>query len=228
MKEKVLNYFSIIETNDFGFLLSGTIDISASGGQGATNRVVNRHAGGDYWAIKLDANGTKEWRRFYGGSNTDTPYDIATTDDGGYILLGTSDSFDVDIQNNRGAYDYWAVKIDASGTKVWERSYGGDEIDQAYAITKTNDGNFIIVGDSRSNSDDVSSNYGSADTWAIKINQTGEKIWEKNYGGSSFESAKSCRIFQFYKMEIQLECTSTNQWLGSVRIQKYSLLGSRS
>ncbi len=184
--------FSSIQTIDGGYLIAGTLDVTASNQQGNDrNSSQSRHAGGDYWAIKLDANGTKEWRRFYGGSNTDTPYDIATTDDGGYILLGTSDSFDVDIQNNRGTYDYWAVKIDAAGTKVWERSYGGDEIDQAYAITKTNDGNFIIVGDSRSNSDDVSSNYGSADTWAIKINQTGEKIWEKNYGGSSFESAKS-------------------------------------
>lgn len=181
-----------IQTNDNGFLITGILDVTASNQQGNDrNSVSSRHAGGDYWAIKLDANGTKEWRRYYGGSNTDTPYDIVTTDDGGYILLGTSDSFDVDIQNSKGAYDYWAVKIDANGTMVWEKSYGGDEIDQAYAITKTNDGNFLIVGDARSSNDDVTSNYGSADIWAIKINQNGEKIWEKNYGGSSFESAKS-------------------------------------
>lgn len=181
-----------IQTNDNGFLITGILDVTASNQQGNDrNSVSSRHAGGDYWAIKLDANGTKEWRRYYGGSNTDTPYDIVTTDDGGYILLGTSDSFDVDIQNSKGAYDYWAVKIDANGTMVWEKSYGGDEIDQAYAITKTNDGNFIIVGDARSSNDDVTSNYGSADIWAIKINQNGEKIWGKNYGGSSFESAKS-------------------------------------
>lgn len=183
--------YNAIQTNDGGYLITGILDVSASNQQGNDKGwFSNRHAGGDFWVIKLDANGDKVWRRFFGGTNTDTAYDIVQTNDNGFIILGTSDSFDVDVQNNKGTYDYWAIKIDSAGLLVWEKSFGGNEIDQAYAITSSSDGNFIIVGDARSNNGDVSSNYGSADVWAIKINSSGNKIWEKNYGGSSFETAK--------------------------------------
>jgi hypothetical protein len=183
--------FSSIQTLDGGYLITGTLDVSASNQQGNDkNSLNNKHAGGDYWAIKLDANGTKQWRRFFGGSNTDIAFDLVETLDNNFLIIGSSDSFDIDISNNKGSYDFWVTKIDSNGDLVWEKSYGGDEIDQAYSITLTSDGNFIIVGDARSSNDDVSSNFGSADVWAIKINALGEKIWEKNYGGSSFDTSK--------------------------------------
>lgn len=182
--------YDVLQTNDGGYLITGILDVTASNLQGNDRNTNARHAGGDYWAIKLDANGTKQWRRYFGGTNTDTAYDVVQSTDNSFIIVGLSDSTDIDINNNQGTYDFWAVKINNDGTLIWEKSYGGDEIDQAYAITQTIDGNFIIVGDARSNNKDVSNNYGSADLWAIKINPSGEKIWEKNYGGSSFESAR--------------------------------------
>lgn len=184
--------FSSIQTLDGGYLISGILDVSASNLQG-NDRVSgrNKHAGGDFWAIKLDSNGTKLWRRFFGGTNTDTPHDLVQTSDSGFLLIGLSDSTDVDITNNKGAYDFWVTRIDADGTLVWEKSYGGDEIDQAFSITSTSDGNFIITGDARSRNVDLTNNFGSADIWAIKINPLGNIIWEKNYGGSSFDSAKA-------------------------------------
>ena len=74
---------------------------------------------------------------------------------------------------------------------LWERSFGGSEIDEARAITSTNDGNFIIVGDTRSADKDVSNNHGAADVWIIKMNTDGNLIWEKTIGGSSFDVARS-------------------------------------
>ena len=64
--------YSIIQTNDNGYLLSGVLDVSASNGQGDRNSIANRHAGGDYWVIKLNASGVKQWSKYYGGSFTDT------------------------------------------------------------------------------------------------------------------------------------------------------------
>ena len=184
--------FSSIQTLDGGYLITGTLDVSASGLQGNDKSTTQnrRHAGGDYWAIKLDANGTKQWRRFFGGSNTDTANDVIQTSDNGFLMVGLSDSNDIDISNTKGDYDFWIVKIDSDGTLVWEKSYGGQETDQAYAITKTSDGNFIITGDTRSSDLDVDANYGSADIWAIKINPSGDLIWKKNFGGSSFDTSK--------------------------------------
>ncbi|MCT4628305.1 hypothetical protein [Winogradskyella sp.] len=181
---------NITQTNDGGFFITGVLDVTASGGEGNTSRNANRHAGGDYWALKLDTSGNIEWSKYFGGGFTDTPYDAIQTNDG-YIIVGSSDSDDVDISDNKGTYDFWVVKISNTGSMIWEKSFGGDEIDEARAIASTNDGNFIIAGDTRSNNTDVSQNNGAADLWLIKISPIGDLIWEKTYGGSSFDVARS-------------------------------------
>ncbi|MCF7559798.1 hypothetical protein L3X39_04045 [Sabulilitoribacter multivorans] len=183
---------SIIQTNDNGFLLTGVLDVSASGGQGNSKTISSkRHAGGDYWVIKIDASGEKEWSHFYGGTFTDTSYDAIQTEDKGYLIIGSSDSDDVDITGNKGSYDFWVVKISENGNFAWEKSFGGSEIDEARAIAKTNDGNYIIVGDTRSSNLDVTNNKGAADLWIIKISPDGNLIWEQSFGGSSFDVGRS-------------------------------------
>jgi hypothetical protein len=195
--EKSLGYagadsaFSVIQTQDQGYLLSGVLDVSASGGEGNSRINTQRHAGGDYWVIKLDTGGNLQWSRYFGGTFTDTAYDAVETQNGNFIIVGSSDSEDIDINNNNGSYDFWVLKVSSSGTLIWEKSYGGSEIDEARAITGTQDGNFIIVGDSRSNDVDISSNNGAADIWAIKINSDGDVLWENSYGGSGFDGVQS-------------------------------------
>ena len=180
--------FSIIQTADGGYFVSGVLDVSGSGGDGNDRSL---HAGGDYWGLKLDNNGTKIWRRYFGGSFTDSALDVAAANDGGFILIGSSDSNDVDITNNKGGYDFWVVKTASNGDMVWEKSFGGSQIDEARSITKTADGNYLIIGDSRSNDQDVSNSKGAADMWLIKISDTGTLIWEKSFGGSSFDVARN-------------------------------------
>ncbi|TYA60084.1 hypothetical protein [Formosa maritima] len=190
------NGISITQTSDSGFLLVGVLDVTASGGAGNTKLNTSKHAGGDYWAIKIDSNGIIQWSKYYGGSFTDTPYDVIKTEDNGYIIIGSSDSNDVDISNNLGEYDFWVIKIAATGELLWEKNYGGSQIDEARSIIDTNDGNYLIVGDSRSNDFDVSQNFGGADVWVIKITPLGELIWEKSFGGSSFDVSRSIKKTQ--------------------------------
>lgn len=180
---------TIIQTSDGGYLAGGILDVTASGGLG-NSKTAQRHAGGDYWMIKMTASGSIQWRRYFGGTNTDTCYDVVETTDG-YIMVGSSDSTDTDIKGNKGSYDFWVVKINKSGTLLWEKSYGGKEIDEAYQIVPTSDGNFLIVGDTRSSDQDVTAQYGGADVWVIKIDADGKLIWQKNYGGSSFDAARA-------------------------------------
>jgi len=183
---------SIIQTRDNGFLLTGVLDVSASNGQGDRHAAVRqRHAGGDYWVIKLNASGEREWSNYYGGSFTDTAYDAIQTQDNGYIIIGSSDSNDVDISNSNGGYDFWVVKISNTGSLVWEKSFGGSEIDEARAITSSNDGNYLIVGDTRSDDLNISQNAGAADLWVIKITPQGSLLWEKTIGGTNFDVGRS-------------------------------------
>ena len=183
---------SIIQTRDNGYLLTGVLDVSASNGQGDRHAAVRqRHAGGDYWAVKLNSSGVREWSNYYGGSFTDTAYDAIQTQDNGYIIIGSSDSNDVDISNSNGGYDFWVVKISNTGSLVWEKTFGGSEIDEARAITSSNDGNYLIVGDTRSDDLNISQNAGAADLWLIKITPEGTLLWEKTIGGTNFDVGRS-------------------------------------
>lgn len=191
--------FKIIQTADGGFFATGYLDVTLSNGEGNdgllgtnTNSRGNLHGVGEYWAIKLDADGNKVWRRYFGGANNDRSFDTLQTDDGGYLMIGSSESEDFDITDSRGSYDMWIIKINGSGDKMWTKSFGGSEIDVAYKVAPAGNGNYIIVGDTRSSDQDVSNALGNADLWAVKFSgSNGNMIWERTYGGTQFESAQS-------------------------------------
>ncbi|MEC8323351.1 MAG: hypothetical protein VXZ57_01635, partial [Bacteroidota bacterium] len=188
---------SVLQTQDQGFLISGVLDVTSSNGEGNYNRLGSpRHAGGDYWVLKLDQIGVLQWGRFYGGTFTDTAYAINETQTGDFMMVGSSDSIDQDISNNKGSYDYWVLKLSNTGDLLWEKSFGGSEIDEAKAIAPSSDGNFLIAGDSRSHDFDISTNYGGADIWVVKINTDGELLWEKSFGGGNFDGVQAIRVAQ--------------------------------
>ncbi|WP_370390181.1 hypothetical protein [uncultured Winogradskyella sp.] len=185
---------SVIETNDNGFLLTGILDVTASEGAGNTSRISNRHAGGDYWVLKLNRLGELEWSQYFGGNFTDTPQGVVQTNDNGYIIAGSSDSDDTDISSNIGSYDFWVIRLSQTGDLIWEKSFGGDQIDEARAIVAADDGNYIIAGDTRSDSNDVSNYKGGADLWLIKISPNGDLLWEKTIGGTNFDVARDMAL----------------------------------
>ena len=182
---------TLLETKDGGFLITGVLDVSASNGQGNAKSTITNHAGGDYWVLKTNNLGALEWSRYFGGSFTEIPLGIVETDNHNYIIVGSSDSNDFNISNNNGSYDFWMTKIATDGSLLLEKTFGGSEIDEASAIIAANDGNFIIVGNTRSADKDVSKNNGAADIWILKVSAEGNLIWEKTIGGSSFEVAKA-------------------------------------
>ena len=187
---------TLLETQEGGLLITGVLDVSASGGQGNARTTVVNHAGGDFWVLKLNRRGELEWSKYYGGSFTDTPLGIVKTTDNGFILVGSSDSNDVDIKNNKGSYDFWVIKLSSNGVLLWEKSFGGSEIDEARAISASHDGSFIVVGDTRSSDGDINLNNGAADIWVLKISTDGNLIWEKTFGGTGFDVAQSISMTQ--------------------------------
>lgn len=190
--------FASIETSDGGYFLSGFLDISASNGHGNDNGTAGRpskslfvkHGVGEFWGIKLSADGETQWRRYFGGSNNDRSYDAIQAHDGNIIMIGSSESDNFDISNPRGSYDFWAVKVNLQGDLIWEKNFGGSSIDIGYGISKTSDGNYIFVGDTRSNDVDVENFKGNTDFWVIKLDESGQMIWGKTYGGTDFDSAR--------------------------------------
>ena len=124
----------------------------------------------------------------YGGDSHDNCYDLITTEGGGYLLGGVSKSSSGDVsESGRGAEDYWIVKIDADGNKIWDKRFGGNSYDSLKRISQTSDGGYLLAGDSTSNnaSGDKSDNgKGGNDYWVVRIDASGNKLWDKTYGGS--------------------------------------------
>jgi len=172
------------QTSDGGYIVAG-YTLSNNGD------VVGHRSSEDYWVLKLDANGNIVWKRIYGGNNSDRCYAVQQTTDGGYILAGTSNSTDGNISNPRGGFDMWIVKLNSTGNIVWKRNFGGSDDDAAYSIDQLNSGAYIVAGESKSQTNDIDNNKGGYDFWILKLSATGNLLWEKNYGGSSDESAKS-------------------------------------
>ncbi len=179
------------QTSDGGYFITGYFDVSASGGAGNDMQKGVLHGVGEYWGIKLDANGNTLWRRYFGGTNNDRSYDALETDDGGFLMTGTSESDDFDKIDPKGSYDYWAVRLTANGDLLWTKAFGGEEIDNSYASIKTNDGNYIMIGDSRSIDQDITNPKGIADAWVVKFDDNGNKIWQKSFGGTQFDTSRS-------------------------------------
>jgi len=159
---------SIQQTNDGGYIVAGWTDSLSLGARG-----------GDVYIIKLNAYGNKEWEKTFGGSDNDWANSIQQTKDGGYIIAGGTYSF------GAGIYDFYIIRLDANGNKVWMRIYGGSKEDDAHSIQQTNDGGYIIAGGTES------FEAGDADIYIIKLDAMGNKVWEKIYGGSGDDYAFS-------------------------------------
>jgi hypothetical protein len=132
---------NIIPTNDHGYIIGGPTDSDISGDVSQSSQGNN-----DFWIVKIDSAGNKQWDKRFGGGGDEYLFDLLQTTDHGYILAGCSESGisgdvsqpDKDTSHfNKG--DYWIVKIDSAGNKIWDKRYGGNYVDVANTIVPTSD-----------------------------------------------------------------------------------------
>ncbi len=179
--------YAIQQTTDGGYIVAGTA-------RSNDGDVTGYKDWEDYWVVKLDGNGTIQWQKTLGGTQDDIARSIVQTADGGYIVAGYSNSSNGDITNNKGGFDHWVVKLDSTGTLVWQKNFGGGQDDRGYSVEKTSDGNFILVGNARSNDGDVTGFHNWEDYWVVKFNNSGTLLWQKILGGDRDDSAHSVAL----------------------------------
>ena len=177
---------SVTVAPDGGFLLAGFSDGGISlGGDKSENSKGTR----DYWVVKITGTGVKQWDKTFGGVGKSFLYSAVATPDGGFLLTGNSDSSisGDKSENSKGSQDYWIVKINSTGAKQWDKTFGGASGDALYSAIATPDGGFLLGGESYSSgSGDKSENSkGGVDYWVVKITGTGVKQWDKTFGGAS-------------------------------------------
>ena len=174
--------FDAIPTPDYGFILAGSSLSKKTGTKTDDNR-----GDLDYWVWKMDEKGELDWQKTFGGKGQDMLRSIILTDDGGFLLGGSSRSnAEIDKKDkNRGKSDFWLIKLNAKGNEEWQKTLGGAGQDELSHIIKTKDGCFVIAGSSNSgiSGEKTSKNFGGLDYWVVKISSKGEIIWQNNFGG---------------------------------------------
>ncbi len=163
---------SIQQVADGGYIVAGG---TSSFGVGST----------DVYVFKLDENGNLIWQKIYGGSGSDLAYSIQQTTDGGYIVAGITASL------GAGSYDVYVLKLDKDGNLIWEKAYGGSAPEEAYAVQETKDGGYIVAGRTASFGDTGNSAYPLNNVYVLKLDKDGNLIWQKTYGGSDNDWARS-------------------------------------
>lgn len=183
---------SVQKTADGGFFIGARSTSGVSGNKTSPGR-----GGEDYWLLRIDANGNKLWERTYGGTGDDRLSSVEPTADGGYIIGGSSSS---PVSGNKTSErfgtqysDYWIIKVDANGAKQWERTFGGENVEQLNRIAPTKDGNYILYGSSFSSAsgNKTAPLRGSSDYWIVKIDGSGNHLWDKSFGGTENDSLMS-------------------------------------
>ncbi len=140
----------IIQTGDGGYIVVGNTE-SYSGNP-------------DVLLMKLDKQGNIQWSKTFGGDREDYAYSLQPTSDGGFIIVGYTNSFET-------GYHIYIIKTDALGDTLWTKIYGPAK---AYSVEKTSDGNFMIAGV-------ISSGYNNNDLYLLKINPFGDTLWSRKY-----------------------------------------------
>ncbi len=151
---------SILQTTDNSYIMAG----SCSTTEGEPF---------DFWLIKIDDEGNELWRRTYGGAGDDMCNSLQQLPDGGYILFGTTNSY------GAGESDFWLLKTDENGNKIWDTTFGGLSIDEGKSLKLTSDEGFILAG--------LTESYGEGgqDCYLIKTDKNGNEEWSKTFGSQN-------------------------------------------
>ena len=187
-------------TADYGFILAGSSISNKNGNKTEANK-----GNLDYWVWKMDEKGNAEWQKSFGGKGVDLLQSVRITNDGGFILAGTSNSSVSSDKKEacKGQEDFWIIKLDARGQEMWQRTIGGSGQEKLLSIAQTKDGGYILGGSSSSDKSEADekgvvdkygkkeNSRGGLDYWVVKLDSKGEIEWDKTIGGKYYDELKS-------------------------------------
>ena len=126
----------------------------------------------DVYLIKMDSLGSIRWEGSYGGTADDWGGFVQQTLDGGYVIVGETESFGL------GESDVFLIKTDSLGNTLWDTTYGGSAREGGFSVQQTLDRGYVIAGYAQS------FGPGQLDAYLVKTDSSGSVLWDTTYGGS--------------------------------------------
>ncbi len=178
--------------SELDMALNGIVDeednILVTGFSYSSDGDFNENRGsGDIWVLKLNPEGNLMWKKNIGGSAYEQSYCIQQIVNGNYLVGINSSSDDIDFDENYGGSDVWLFELNTGGEILNKKHYGGSLSEVPMEMDELPNGDLVIAGTTYSSNGDISQNHGNGDFWFVKLNQEGEILWEKNYGGSQLD-----------------------------------------
>ncbi len=199
------NLTTAIVTSDGGYLIGFGSRSGVGGLKTDTCRGDN-----DFFIVKLDSLGNKQWDKTYGGDNYDVPGALLEFADGNFLIGGISyspisaDKTD-EVTGTLSSADMWLIKIDSIGNKLWDKEYGGAYGEYMNSILQSSDGNYLLYGTSFSppsgnklapTKDTLSF---AGDYWLVKVDSSGTKLWDKAFGGFNQDESGHGNLIQDFE-----------------------------
>ena len=178
------------QTLDGGYIAAGWSASPISG-----NKTAQKKGDTDAWIVRLDAQGNKIWdKSFNGGTNSGDSrlYSVQLTPDNGFIFSGfsTASAGQDKSENNKGTQNIWLIKTDENGNKIWDKTYGTNSVEDFPTVISTSDGGYMIgcVTQGNLSGDRTEPLRGYGDYWMLKLDENGDKMWDKSFGGNFFDT----------------------------------------
>ncbi len=145
---------------------------------------------GSIYVIKTDKEGEKLWEKTFITDSVDYGFDFVELQNNDLLILGNAGGFFNSVQNDYRTHDadIKLIKLDSDGNTIWSKLWGEDKHDLARQIIQATDNEFFIIGSTQTNS------AGSFDILLLKIDEQGDEIWNKTYGGESFDYGQAIDI----------------------------------
>jgi len=144
--------------------------------------------GYDFHLVKLDQQGEQVFEKYFSGNNHDYLSSTVTTQDGGFLISGTSYSgkgLDKK-EDSKGGSDIWLIRINEFGDELWQKTIGTSADEEARSVIQTTDQGFIVAG----NVQNSSKVYGSKDVLIIRLDKDGKILSEQTLGGRGVDEVE--------------------------------------
>ncbi|WP_261511633.1 T9SS type A sorting domain-containing protein [Chryseobacterium paludis] len=183
-------------TQDFLSQVTTTIDqqylITGSTIQGGSLRepqaTAKQNNGYDFHLVKLNQRGEEVWEKFFSGQNHDFLSATVNTQEGGFLLAGTSYSGKAldKKEESKGGSDIWVIRINEFGDELWQKTIGGTSDEEARTVIQTTDLGFFVAG----NIQNSAKGYGSKDVLIVRLDKNGKELSQLVLGGKGLDEVE--------------------------------------